>query len=104
MVFNFEKLLGFRWVSMPFEAYAYAVWPARHDISLYDAGYVALAQKTRFPLITLDRKLAAIALRSCEIATPNGYRGNGEYFRNRRRLGVHLFELAGVVRHRPRPP
>ena len=27
MVFNFEKLLGFRWVSMPFEAYAYAVWP-----------------------------------------------------------------------------
>ena len=75
------------------------LWP-----SLYDAGYVALAQKTRFPLITLDRKLAAIALRSCEIATPNGYRGNGGYFRNRRRLGVHLFELAGVVHHRPRPP
>jgi len=38
MVFNFEKPLGFRWVSMPFEDYAYAMWPARHDISPYDAG------------------------------------------------------------------
>ena len=71
MVFNFEKLLGFRWVSMPFEAYAYAVCPARHDISLYDAGYVALAQKTRFPLITLDRKLAVTARRHCEVVTPD---------------------------------
>ena len=71
MVFNFEKLLGFRWVSMPFGSYAYAVCPARHDISLYDAGYVALAQKTSLPLITLDRKLAAIARRHCEVVTPD---------------------------------
>ncbi|HAA80022.1 MAG TPA: twitching motility protein PilT [Microbacteriaceae bacterium] len=56
---------------MPFGAYAYAVCPARHDISLYDAGYMALAQKTRFPLITLDRKLAAIARRHCEVVTPD---------------------------------
>ena len=71
MVFNFEKPLGFRWVSMPFEDYAYAMWPARHDISPYDAGYVALAQKTSLPLITLDRKLAAIARRHCEVVTPD---------------------------------
>jgi len=71
MVFNFEKPLGFRWVSMPFEDYAYAMWPARHHISPYDAGYVALAQKTSLPLITLDRKLAAIARRHCEVVTPD---------------------------------
>lgn len=68
---NVEKLLGFTWVSMRFETYAQAVWPLRHDISLYDACYVALAQVTEVPLTTLDRRLAATARRYCEVVTPD---------------------------------
>jgi predicted nucleic acid-binding protein len=33
----------------------------QHDLTLYDAAYLALAQRLKYPLATLDRKLAAAA-------------------------------------------
>jgi predicted nucleic acid-binding protein len=34
------------------------IWELRHNLTAYDAAYVALAEKTGFPLVTADRKLA----------------------------------------------
>ena len=38
-----------------------AVWESRHNISPYDAPYVALAQHYDIPLVTLDERLARAA-------------------------------------------
>lgn len=35
------------------------IWKLRHNLSAYDAAYVALAEELRAPLITRDQKLAA---------------------------------------------
>ncbi len=68
---RFHSLVGLTWVSVRFDAYAHWVWPLRHDISLNDACYVALAQSTSRPLVTLDKKLASTAKRYCEVLTPD---------------------------------
>jgi predicted nucleic acid-binding protein len=36
-----------------------AAWDLRHNLSVYDALYVALARRLRCPLITVDRRLVA---------------------------------------------
>ena len=34
------------------------IWELRHNLSAYDAAYVALAEVTGTPLLTLDRRIA----------------------------------------------
>ncbi len=34
------------------------IWELRHNLSAYDAAYVALAETTGTPLLTLDRRIA----------------------------------------------
>lgn len=51
-------------------AYATAIWDLRHNITPYDAAYVALAMQLGIPLITRDRRLAAAASAYCEVAQP----------------------------------
>jgi predicted nucleic acid-binding protein len=43
------------------------VWALRHNLSAYDAVYVALAQSLDAPLLTCDRRLAAAARRHARI-------------------------------------
>jgi len=66
----FAQLVRVRWNVVAFEDYAELVWPLRHDVSLYDAAYVALAMVLKVPLVTLDRKLATAATPYCEVLIP----------------------------------
>lgn len=43
------------------------VWQLRHDITAYDAVYVALTSTLDATLVTLDGKLAAAARRHCDV-------------------------------------
>lgn len=54
----------------PVERLLSRIWHMRHDISAYDAGYVALAEALGIPLLTLDRKLAKAAQRYCDVLVP----------------------------------
>jgi predicted nucleic acid-binding protein len=38
-----------------------AIWARRHNVSPYDAGYLALAERYDVPLVTLDERLAKAA-------------------------------------------
>ncbi len=43
------------------------VWDLRHNFSLYDAFYVAIALTHQAPLATLDRKMASSAAAYCAV-------------------------------------
>ncbi|MFT8636770.1 MAG: type II toxin-antitoxin system VapC family toxin [Pseudoclavibacter sp.] len=52
----------------PFETVAERAWNLGATVSSYDAAYVALAERLRCPLATLDRRLAAAPGPKCEFA------------------------------------
>ena len=54
----------------PHELLAARAWELRANLTIYDAGYVALAELTGAPLVTLDRRLAAAPGVRCEVRTP----------------------------------
>ena len=51
----------------PFEPFSGRVWELRHNVTSYDAWYVALG----LPLATLDIRLAATRGPSCRFLTPS---------------------------------
>ena len=55
----------------PHQSLAERIWALRDNLSSYDAAYVALAELTDAPLITLDRRLAAAPGPHCEILVPS---------------------------------
>ena len=62
-----------RWRGMPIQRLAMhglvdRVWALRHNISAYDACYVALAEALDRPLLTADQRLAAVPALTCPIA------------------------------------
>ena len=54
----------------PYELLAGRTWELRRNLSSYDASYVALAELSRAPLVTLDRRIARVADLRCVVATP----------------------------------
>ena len=54
----------------PYELLASRVWELRNNLSSYDASYVALAEITGAPLVTLDRQIAQAPGLRCAVATP----------------------------------
>lgn len=46
------------------------VWDLRHNLSSYDAWYVALAEGLDAPLVTLDRRLSRAPGIGCEVLVP----------------------------------
>lgn len=45
------------------------IWSMRHNITPYDAAYVALAEYLKIPLVTNDLRLAKAAAHYCEVMT-----------------------------------
>ncbi|MDN5852470.1 MAG: type II toxin-antitoxin system VapC family toxin [Actinomycetia bacterium] len=43
------------------------MWKLRHEVSGYDAAYVALAQRRGLTLVTADARLARAAVRHCRV-------------------------------------
>ena len=54
----------------PYELLATRAWELRLNLSIYDAGYVALAELLDVELVTLDRRVARAPGPRCTIATP----------------------------------
>ena len=54
----------------PFAPFAERVWALRHNLTSYDAWYVALAEALACPLVTLDRRLGRASGPACDIITP----------------------------------
>ncbi len=54
----------------PYHAVAARCWELRHNLTIYDASFVAMAEATRSPLYTLDQRLAAATGPTCEFITP----------------------------------
>ena len=54
----------------PYEALGAEAWGLRHNLTSYDASYVALAAAMDAPLLTLDHKLAGAPELPCEVRTP----------------------------------
>ena len=54
----------------PYEVVAPRAWELRHNLSIYDAGYVAVAEIVDATLVTLDRRIGGAPGIRCVVATP----------------------------------
>jgi predicted nucleic acid-binding protein len=54
----------------PFEPFADRIWELRHNVTSYDAWYVALAEALKLPLATLDEPLSKSNGVTCEFLMP----------------------------------
>ena len=53
-----------------FEPFAERIWELRHNVTSYDAWYVALAEALKLPLATLDEPLSRANRVRCVFLTP----------------------------------
>jgi predicted nucleic acid-binding protein len=54
----------------PYDGVAARCWELRHNLTIYDAAFVAMAEATHSPLYTLDQRLASATGPHCEFITP----------------------------------
>jgi predicted nucleic acid-binding protein len=54
----------------PFEPFAARIWELRHNITSYEAWYVAIAEALKLPLATLDEALSKSNGVVCKFLTP----------------------------------
>lgn len=47
------------------------IWELRHNVTSYDAAYVALAENLEAPLVTLDSRLAKVPGLRCDVRVIN---------------------------------
>jgi len=52
-------LSDLRLVRHPHEPYVPRIWALRHNLTAYDAAYVALAEALESPLVTRDTRMAS---------------------------------------------
>ena len=53
-----------------FAPFSDRIWDLRHNLTSYDAWYVAVAERLQCPLVTLDLRLSRASGSRCEILTP----------------------------------
>ena len=66
----FRDLLRMPLERHEFTPYAERIWELRHNLTVYDAWYVAIAERLGCPLVTLDGNLYRAPGPSCEILVP----------------------------------
>ena len=54
-----QDLLDLPLTRYPHELFLWRIWKLRHNLTAYDAAYVALAEALGAPLITCDKKMAS---------------------------------------------
>jgi predicted nucleic acid-binding protein len=64
------NLLDLRAELFAYEPFAPRVWELRHNLTAYDAWYVAIAEALDAPLATLDRRLISATGPRCSFAGP----------------------------------
>lgn len=64
-------LLGLRVELVAYDTVAPRIWELRHDLTPYDAWYVAVAELLDAPLATLDHRLVGSSGPTCAFRTPN---------------------------------
>jgi predicted nucleic acid-binding protein len=62
-----EDLVDLNLATYDVDYLLFRIWDFRHNLSAYDAAYVALAEDLRIPLLTRNRKLASIEGHSAQI-------------------------------------
>jgi len=55
---------------LPIRPFEDRIWQLRHNLTCYDAWYVAIAEALELPLATLDRRLAGATGPRCTIRRP----------------------------------
>jgi predicted nucleic acid-binding protein len=68
----YEDLMQLSMELFSFDPFADRVWELRHNVTSYDAWYVAVAEALRLPLATLDERLSKAKGPSCDFLTPRG--------------------------------
>lgn len=54
----------------PYELVSARAWELRHNLSSYDASYVAVAEAADAPLVTLDGRISRAPRLMCTVLTP----------------------------------
>lgn len=62
-----DQTCALRLVQYPFEPFSTRVWELRGNLTVYDAWYVALAERLGTELVTADQRLAGAAGPRCPI-------------------------------------
>lgn len=65
-----EDLMQLNIELFSFEPFADRIWALRHNLTSYDAWYVALAEALELPFATLDRRLAKMQGVGCDFLIP----------------------------------
>ncbi len=65
---DFLDLTIERW---PYELLSQRAWQLRLNLTIYDATYVAVAERLEAPLITLDRQIAGAPGIDCSVLSPS---------------------------------
>lgn len=66
----YGDLMQVRLEVFSFEPFAERIWQLRHNVSCYDAWYVAVAEASNLPLATLDRRLSSAKGPTCAFLVP----------------------------------
>lgn len=65
-----DDLLRLELELLPLEPFSARVWELRHNLSAYDAWYVAAAEQLDLPLATLDRRMSRATGPRCDFLLP----------------------------------
>lgn len=62
-----EDLADFPLTRYPHDLFLPRIWELRHNVTVFDAAYIALAETLAAPLVTRDARLASTARRYAQI-------------------------------------